>query len=177
LAKARAGEEAPAFAIEIIYLARGDAWIDKGRAKLILPALDLPVSRTGVVLYYPPTFRLTAEPGSFRTQTYEKPSSIALNSDAGRSDLDDRSATGSRQVSQSDMLQQLNAGPQQAAAQALVDKYLAKSEGRRSARAVHIKVSFPTMGPSLFLVSELSGENKGPTIDFSYQKDKKAGAR
>jgi hypothetical protein len=176
LAKARAGEEAPAFAIEIIYLARGDAWIDKGRAKLALPALDLPVSRTGLVLYYPPTFRLTAEPGSFRTQPYEKPVSTALNSDAGQSE-DDRSVTRSKQVSQSDMLQQLNAGPQQAATQALLDKYLAKSEGRRSAKAVPIKVSFPTMGPSLFLVSELSGENKGPTIDFSYQKDKKAGVK
>ena len=58
-----------------------------------------------------------------------------------------------------------------------MDKYLAKAEGRKYAGAVPIKVAFPTVGPSLFLVAELTGENKGPTIDFSYQKDKKAGAR
>jgi hypothetical protein len=177
LAKGRSGEEAPAFAIEIIYLARGAAWSDKGRATLVLPALDLPVSRTGLVLYYPPAFRLTAEPGAFRTQTYERPSSAALNSEAGRTAFDDGRAVGAQQASQSGILSQLNAGPPQAATQALVDKYRAKSEGRRSAGAVPIKVSFPTVGPSLYLVAELSGESKGPTIDFSYQKDKKAGAR
>jgi hypothetical protein len=177
LAKGRAGEEAPAFAIEIIYLARGDAWSDKGRVTLVLPALDLPVSRTGVVLYYPPAFRLTAEPGAFRTQTYERPSSVALNSEAGGAALDDGRVSGDRQQSQSGFGQQMNAGPPQAATQALVDKYRAKSEGRRSAGAVPIKVSFPTVGPSLYLVAELSGESKGPTIDFSYQKDKKAGGK
>jgi hypothetical protein len=177
LAKGRAGEEAPAFAIEIIYLARGNAWTDKGRAALTLPALDLPVSRTGIVLYYPPAFRVTAEPGSFRTSEYEKAASTALNSEASQAELDDRKLAEARQRSQSDFLPNNAAGPQQASTQALVDKYLAKSESRKYAGAVPIKVSFPTVGPSLFLVAELTGENKAPTIDFSYQKDKKAGAR
>jgi len=47
LDKARSGEEAPEFAAEIVYLARGSAWNDKGQFKLSLPALDLPVSHTG----------------------------------------------------------------------------------------------------------------------------------
>jgi hypothetical protein len=177
LAKGHAGEEAPAFAIEIIYLARGTAWTDKGRATLALPALDLPVSRTGIVLYYPPAFRLTAEPGAFRMSEYEKASSVALNSEAGQAELDDHKLAEMRQRSQSDFMPNNVAGPQQASTQALVDKYLARSEARKYAGAVPIKVSFPTVGPSLFLVAELTGENKGPTIDFSYQKDKKAGAR
>jgi hypothetical protein len=68
LEKGRAGEEAPVFAIEVVYLARGDAWTDRGRAAVALPALDLPVSRTGLQLHYPPAFRVTAEAGAFRPQ-------------------------------------------------------------------------------------------------------------
>jgi hypothetical protein len=68
LEKARAGEEAPVFAIEVVYLARGDVWTDRGRASLALPALDMPVSKTGAMLYYPPAYRATLEPGGFRMQ-------------------------------------------------------------------------------------------------------------
>ena len=182
LEKARAGEEAPAFAIEILYLGRGPAWSDKGRATLTLPALDLPVSRTGLVLYYPPLFRVTAEPGSFRTETYEKPSSAALNPEAARAPADEGKVSAQRQTSQADFLNQLsanspNAVPSQAATQALVDRYRARSEARKAAAALPIRVSFPAVGPSLFLVSELTGENRGPTLELSYQREKKGGAR
>src|SRR5216684_3740811 len=54
LDKARTGEEAPEFAVEIVYLSRGTAWNDKGQFKLALPALDLPVSRTGLLVYPQP---------------------------------------------------------------------------------------------------------------------------
>ena len=178
LAKTRSGEEVPAFAIEIIYLARAAAWTDKGKAVLVLPTLDLPVSRTGVVLYYPPDFRLIAEPGAFRTQTYEAPASAALNSTAGDVAGEDGNQAITKQESQTGFLARAaNEAPQNAATQALVDKFREKSESRRFAGAIPIKVSFPVVGPSLFLVAELSGENKGPTIDLSYQKDKKAGAK
>src|SRR5260370_3522549 len=79
LDKARAGEEAPEFAVEIVYLSRGTAWNDKGQFKLALPALDLPVSRTGLLVYHPPLFKVTPEPGAFRTGPYENPLSSALN--------------------------------------------------------------------------------------------------
>ena len=75
LTKSRAGEEAPIFAVEVLYLARTAAWDAKGRLPLTLPVLDLPVSRTGLVLYYPPAYRLTPEPGAFRSQEFESPSS------------------------------------------------------------------------------------------------------
>src|SRR5438034_4172524 len=81
LDKARAGEEAPEFAVEIVYLSRGAAWNDKGQFKLALPALDLPVSRTGLLVYHPPLFRVTPEPGAFRTEPYENPVSSALSTD------------------------------------------------------------------------------------------------
>src|SRR5712691_2065398 len=79
LDKARAGEEAPEFAVEIVYLSRGTAWNDKGQFKLALPALDLPVSRTGLLVYHPPLFKVTPEPGAFRMEPYSNPISSALN--------------------------------------------------------------------------------------------------
>src|SRR6516162_2087352 len=79
LEKSRAGDEAPVFAVELLYLVRDSAWTEKGRAHLTLPALDLPVSRTGLLLYHSPQFRVTADPGTFRIEPYENPFSAALN--------------------------------------------------------------------------------------------------
>ncbi len=52
LEKGRAGQDAPTFVVELVYLQRIPEWEAKGRATLALPALDLPVSRTGVSLHY-----------------------------------------------------------------------------------------------------------------------------
>ena len=71
LAKSRAGENAPVFAVEVLYLSAGTAWPEKGHATLMLPELDLPVSRTGLALYHPPQHRVTAEAGAFRVQAFE----------------------------------------------------------------------------------------------------------
>ena len=79
LDKARAGEEAPPFPVEVVYLVRGTAWNEKGQFHLALPALDLPVSRTGLLLYHPPLFKVTPEPGSFRSAPYEDAVSAALS--------------------------------------------------------------------------------------------------
>ncbi len=78
LEKSRGGDDAPAFGVEILYLTKAGAWEDKGHEKVTLPALDLPISRTGLLLYYPPLFHVTAEPGTFRTQEYENPTSAAF---------------------------------------------------------------------------------------------------
>jgi hypothetical protein len=78
LEKSRGGDDEPAFAVEILYLTKAGAWEDKGHQKVTLPALDLPISRTGLLLYYPPLYHVTAEPGTFRTQEYENPTSAAL---------------------------------------------------------------------------------------------------
>jgi hypothetical protein len=78
LEKSRGGDDAPAFAVEILYLTKAGAWEEKGHEKVTLPALDLPISRTGLLVYYPPLYHVTAEPGTFRTQEYENPASSAL---------------------------------------------------------------------------------------------------
>jgi hypothetical protein len=166
LMKTRAGEEAPPFAIEILYLVPGTGWSEKSRATLSLPALDLPVSRTGLQLYYPPTFKVTAEPGAFRTENFERPISSTLSAE-GSSSVEDVTNMNASQL----------AAPSKAATQALVDRFRARNENRTIGGAVPVKVSFPAIGPSLFLVSELTAENQGPAIELSYQKDKKAGVK
>lgn len=78
---AGSAEDPAEFAVEIVYLTPGTTWNDKGKARIALPALDLPVSRTGLQVYYPPLFRVTSEPGIFHSETYADPFSPALRSD------------------------------------------------------------------------------------------------
>lgn len=161
LAKSRAGDEAPPFALEILYSVRGAEWMDKGRATLALPILDLPISRTGVVLYFPPLHRLAVDPGAFRAQEYEAPGSEVLNASGVSPTAETREE-----------------GPAiQASTQALIDVYRNGAGNRRSAAALPVRVTFPSVGPSVFLVSELTGESKGAAIEFSYQQDKKGGVK
>jgi hypothetical protein len=39
------------------------------------------------------------------------------------------------------------------------------------------RVTFPAVGPSLYLVSELTAEGKAPAIDLDFQKEKKRGVK
>jgi hypothetical protein len=79
LEKARTGEDAPAFEAEILYFSRGEKWNDAGKLKMALPELDLPISRTGLNYFFPPLYKVTPEPGSFRVQDYQEPTSAVLN--------------------------------------------------------------------------------------------------
>lgn len=184
LEKARAGEEAPLFTVEVIYLVRDAAWVEKGKASLALPALDLPVSRTGVLLYHPPLFKLTAEPGAFRMESYEAPTSTAfasagIESIAGGffySNGGGLSANG-RNSDQVIDGQNNHSNLPQSATQTLVDNYKTKSLGGRSAKVLPIRPAFPAFGPSLFFVSELTEENHAPLLELSYQREKKDGSK
>lgn len=171
LVKARAGEEAPLSVVEVMFLVQGPAWEEKGQTALALPAVDLPVSRTGLLVYYPSTFRVTAEPGSFRTDTYQPPSGALAGG------VSSPVAAAQRPPSQPDLLQQLNQNATQSGTQALVDRFRAKNEARRSTITLPIRVSFPALGPSVFLVAELTSENQAPKVDFSFQKERKGGAK
>ena len=78
LEKSRAGEDAPLFTLEILYFYSSPVWTPKGRATLALPMVDLPISKTGVSLYYPPQFRVTLENGAFHQQGYERPFTVII---------------------------------------------------------------------------------------------------
>src|SRR5215510_6044330 len=76
LEKSKSGDEAPAFVVKVSYLDRAAAWVDKGRLRLSLLAVDLPISKSHLLLHHPPLFRLTPPPGisgSFRVTPYEAP--------------------------------------------------------------------------------------------------------
>jgi hypothetical protein len=182
LEKSHAGEESPEFAAEIVYLSRGTAWNDKGKFNLALPALDLPISRTGLLVYHPPLFKVTPEPGAFRAEAYEAPASAVLNPPVAASGV---------MVSMSDAaalpppppgsyittLPDSNAAANQAVARNLFDNFRTALQGGKAAGILPINVSFPALGPSLFLVSELTGENQAPSTDLNFQREKKAGGR
>jgi len=206
LDKARSGEEAPEFAVEIVYLARGTAWNDKGQLKLALPALDLPVSRTGLLLYHPPLFKLATGPGAFRTAPYSPPTSVALNDHgtgfgssvavgygsgvgvaggSGGGVLGGVIATLSPGTAPAlpapsldlDTKEKGKSTASQSSTEALVDKFRADSLTGKRAGILPIHVSFPTFGPSIYLVSELTAENQAPSADLNYQREKKAGVK
>jgi hypothetical protein len=161
LAKGRAGDEAPPFALEILFSLRAAGWAEKGHASLALPVLDLPVSRTGLVLYFPPLYRLTMDPGAFRAQEYEAPVSEVLNVSSVFQGPDLR----------------VNGTPASTGTQALIDGYRNRVANSRSAPALPAKVTFPSVGPTVFLVSELTGEGQGAVVEFEFQKDKRGGVR
>jgi hypothetical protein len=185
LDKARAGEEAPEFAVEVVYLSRGTAWNDKGEFKLALPALDLPVSRTGLLVYHPPLFKVTPEPGAFRMGPYESPTSSALNPTSSSFGIGSGSGGGMASGTASpapakpsiDDKDESKLKRSQAATEALLDKYRADSLTGKRAGILPIRVSFPAFGPSLYLVSELTGENQAPTAGLTYQHEKKVGGK
>jgi hypothetical protein len=194
LDKARAGEEAPEFAVEVVYLSRGTAWNEKGEIKLALPALDLPVSRTGLLVYHPPLFKVTSEPGAFRPEPYENPISSALNTGtvvgfgagsgggvgAGMSTGMAPASPAPPQLS-TDMVadgkNDARSKRSQAATEALLDKFRADSLAGKRAGILPIRVSFPAFGPTLYLVSELTAENQAPSAGLTYQHEKKVGGK
>lgn len=171
LEKARGGEEAAPFVVEILYVMRGVAWQEKGKARLELPALDLPISRTGLVLYYPPLFRINAEHGAFREDTYAPPSSPAFHPAQPVSII-----TGVPAVSLIDG-DKVRDDKDEQSTQRLIDEFRTKSKAGRVAGILPVSVDFPAFGPSTYLVSELTTEGQFPAADFNYQRDKKAGAR
>lgn len=182
LEKSRGVDDAPAFVVEILYLTKAGAWAEKGHETVTLPALDLPISRTGLLLYYPPLFHITPEPGTFRTQEYLNPMSAALmpNNGGGIGGV----ASSSEPVAISKEVDGLGTsgklqadGEKKDATRILLDDFRAKSSAGKVTGILPIEVPFPAFGPSIFLVSELTSENQFPAAEFSFQREKKGGVR
>ncbi len=163
LEKGRSGEDSQAFPVDLLYLVRSPGWIDKGQAVVGLPALDLPISRTGVQLYYSPVYRLTPRPGAFRVETFQPPSSAAF----AEATVQEAARAANTE------LMQMRAN--QMAIQALADSFQAKNQGAKSGLMGSVGVAFPAVGPSLFFLSELTTENQAPRIELDYEKSAKRG--
>jgi hypothetical protein len=180
LEKSRGGEDAPAFAVEILYLTKAAAWQEKGQEKVTLPALDLPISRTGLLLYYPPLFKVSAEPGTFRAQAYENPVSGVLEPSVGGGTgggFSSAAPVGSLKEDRLEQFAKLQGidEDKKNSTQALLDNFKAKSLGGKVTGILPINVPFPAFGPSIFLVSELTSENQFPAAEFSFQREKTKG--
>ena len=161
LDKGRPGEDAPTFVVELLYLQRVAGWIDKGLARVALPALDLPISRTGVALHYSPRFEIDPQPGLFREATDPGPFAEALRR-ISPSLGSGATAGGFTSGQQSD-------DKDRAALKALVDRYN-ESGGRTVVGSLPVRVAFPAVGPSLFLASELTPEGQAPSVDLKFKR-------
>ena len=163
LEKGRAGTEAPAFAVDLVYLQRINPWSDKGSARLTLPALDLPTSRTGVVLFHSPRFRVDPRPGAFRAEADPGVFADVLRSAESSMHRDNESGTG------------LGVGGAATRAatgglQQLVERFRKDAGGRTTVGTLPIHVDVPAVGPSIFLASELTGEDTAPSIDLTFKR-------
>lgn len=163
LEKNRSGDEAPAFAVEVSYMDRTPAWIDKGRLRLSLLTVDLPISKSRLLLHHPPLFRLTAPagvPGPFRIAPYEAASAGAF---APVPPVAKKPAT----------TPEMDAKVEEA--KQLVDRLQGPKRGSKPARNLPLRVAFPHFGPSIFLKSELTSENQTPVAELDFQRDRKRG--
>jgi len=165
LEKSRSADEAPAFVVEISYLDRAPAMVDKGRTRVSLVSVDLPISKSRLLVHHPPLFRLAPVPGlsgSFRVADYVAPDSTALRFNTSSTLADQLKPAGTQQ---SDTTQQL------------VSQLPVTKRGARPARNLPLRVVFPHLGPSIFLVSELTSENQTPAVEFDFSRDRKRGDR
>jgi hypothetical protein len=167
LRKGSTSEDAPTFVVEMLYLQRGGEWSDKGDARLELPAVDLPISRTGLTLHHSPRYDIEPKPGTFRIDSDSGPGSAALRHAAG--------AFGSPAPPPP----AATAPPPQAEPSArerdafdfkvLIDRFQ-KEAGRTRQGALPIAIPFPSIGPSVFLAAELTPETQSPSIEVAYRK-------
>jgi hypothetical protein len=159
LQKSGAGGETPPFAVELTYVQRAAVWDERGRMSLVLPAIDLPIGRTGIAVHHSPRYRLIAEPGSFRVETDMGPFTAALR---GQPIPPPPPAAP-------------NAAPAPAGELGTVIDFMqplaSKSGARSLSGPLPVLVPFPELGPSVFLVSELTAELQAPSLDFTYKRE------
>lgn len=160
LAKGQSSAEAPTFRLELVYLHTIPAWSNEGEAHLELPALDLPVSRTGLRLHHSPHFHIDVRPGLFRTEQDRGPWHAVLSS----------TSPPSEQTEPGPVTHVAREGDASKDLEVLLDRFK-KEAGRARTGAIPIRVEFPELGPSIFLAAELTAEMRPASLDLKYRKD------
>ena len=195
LEKGRAGEDAPTFVVRITYLQPIASWTDQSRASLELPALDLPISRTGVELYHSPRYRVELQPGAFRVESDPGVFAEALRMAAhggfglstGGSVAGDRKSLDAARAmpppspmaapapatpAPPGFAARVQMPPPASGFQTLIDRYRNEGGGRTVKGELPVDVMFPSMGPALFVASELTAEAQAPSIDLAIRRIK-----
>ena len=175
LEKGRAGQDAPTFAVRITYLQAIDSWEGKEPARLTLPALDLPISRTGVEFYHSPRFRVELQPGPFRIESDPGVFAEALrwnaaNRGSGVGLSFGGAATPPRPPAP--MAPPPALAERETQVRQLIDRYRNEGGGRAIAGTLPVDVTFPAVGPSLFMAAELTAESAAPSIDLAIRRIK-----
>ena len=153
LQKGRSGEEAPTFVVELTYLQRTDTWNERGEERLDLPAVDLPVSRTGLSVQYPPRYAVEPRPGTFRVTTDVGPWLAALRTPY--------------------VIEAAKSAPVEAGSSIDLQLQVNRltNEGiRRTAGILPVQVAVPSFGPSVFLAAELTAEGQSSMVEISYRR-------
>jgi hypothetical protein len=180
LEKGRAGEDAPTFVVRITYLQPVEPWVSTSRAHLELPALDLPISRTGVEFYHSPRYKTALEPGTFRIESDPGVFAEALRTSRGAgfgmsaggyaSPPPPPAPAAAPMAAPAPLAAPASMSPPtapQAAGgfQKLIDRYRNEGGGRTVRGALSI-------GPSLFMASELTAEGQAPSFELSIRRIK-----
>ena len=155
LQRGRASEDVPAFVVELTYLQRVEAWTDKGEARVELPAVDLPVLRTGVAFRHSPRYEIGVRAGAFRAVDDAGPWSPVLRGDTALIAAPSAPKPENRE-SKDDL-------------PGLIDR-LQKQAGRTRQGVVPIAVTFPEIGPATFLAAELTPEAQPAAFDLEYRR-------
>jgi len=185
LRKGRVGADAPVSIVTIAYFDRHAVWSNAGQVDLKLPALDLPVSRTGVIVHHSPRFKTTLDPGTFRVDAYERPVSTALlmtGEGAGVGGVAEdrvsrRSQFAEKETKDGDIAasgQSRREGTERDGAnemQGLVNRFLQERRGARALGVRPVAIQFPQMGPMLYLATELTAEGNAPAISLRYKRE------
>ena len=170
LLKGRAGESAPTFAVELVYLQRMPAWTDKGEARVELPAVDLPVSRTGLVVNHSPRFSGRAQAWASSGPKPEQGPWSVRRSRTRTSDVGPRRASSRHHRHHRRNAPSGEAGDREgASAKALVDRFR-KDMGRTAAGTIPVNVAVPDIGPSFFAAAELTAEAQAPALNVQYKR-------
>ena len=161
LQKGRAGEDAPVFAVELVYFQRTSMWNEEGIAQVELPTVDLPVSRTGFTLYHSPRYLVELRAGAFRAETDAGPWSLALRSTPVPVVTPEPAPA----------LDATGLVPQRGSSAASSN---ARQDGYRSVAGVMpVDIELPSFGASLFAAAELTAENTTPVLVFEYRRSHK----
>jgi hypothetical protein len=153
LQKGRASENAPAFVVELLYLERGEPFKDKDSVRMVLPAVDLPVSRTGLTVHYSPLFAVEPQPGTFRVSPEPGPWTEALRNEWSFA----AAAPAPPPPPPAPLREQKDALD-------LVNRF--KLDARTRPGIVPVAISFPAIGPSIFLAAELTPETQSPSVEL-----------
>jgi hypothetical protein len=200
LRKGRVGADAPVSIVTIAYFDRHAIWSGSGQVDLKLPAIDLPVSRTGVVVHHSPRFHTTLEPGAFRVDTYERPvtNALLMNEETGRlqsgagigggvgsgtggfvDDFNKSKPKGADAEAKTtfgsgvtaERLRQAQDAIDADEQRMLVNRYMQEHRGARALGVQPVAIQFPQIGPMLYLATELTAEGNAPTISLRYKRE------